>query len=556
MSADSGVLSRAFETLEKMAAARGRHGLVDQRVRRLGESCAKDVRTFLDNSGWLSVDFEDGTVRHMGELLVSSTLAAVLEGAGIRGISVEPHAVQSEIASILEILTRDWAGRSHFDEDLTSAVWRGEFQNVHVDLVEAPRGEDSGVPGILESLRTRLVEGSVERIVCFSPSPDSGVVLARLRRKARGAPDALDIPDVEHIERSLVARDVDDVIGGEDIDDDRVSQVIFEVLRLEFSDRGARRVGEAVARLALDRLDNSDPDGMACLVRRSLVLLRAPFRGRFHHGNAFREGLSDFVSEQRRPAVVGALGRLNDPLEARGPLFTFLSAVHASRTTELALLCYDCPLPELSQSVADAMIMVSGLDKQPLLKLLEAEDQRLHLAPLLACSRMAATQALGACLLRTRSPEPRIREAALRSVRHHDDARIRAAANELLDDDDSRVRIEALRHVAVHRDPRTLERISARLFGPAVAEVGETELKALLITYGILGGDEVVDELMDILLDRTTIAGRHSRLKSFTVRSLLATGTRRGQQGLNEVARKVPEVRDAIRELRVEKARR
>lgn len=556
MSGESGVLSKAFETLSNMAAARARHGISDERVRRLRDSCVRDLRSVLDTQGWLSVVFTDGSVKHMGGLVLSGGLAGPLEGAGIRALSVEPHAVQAELEALLEILTREWVARSPFDEDLTSAVWRSDFQNIHIDLVEAPKGTETGVPRALDALRTHLVEGSAGRIVFYTPTPDSSSRVTEFRREAAEIADPLDIPELDRVARSVVERDVDAVTSGEDVDDNQVSQVLFEVLRLEFSEKGAEEVGRGVARLALDRLDKSDPVGMACLVRRPLVLLRAPFRGRFHHGNAFREGLSDFICDAWRPHVVGALGRLNDPSEAVGPMFTFLSAMHPRRAQDLAHLCSACPTPELSQAVADALVAVFGLDKQPLMNLLESDDPRLHLAPLLAYSRMNATQAVGACLLRIRSPDPRIREAALRALRHHDNDRIRAAGIELLQDDDSRVRIEAMRHAAVHRDPKAKERVEAQVFGAAVEDIGEPELKALLITYGILGGDEAVDRLMDLLMDRRTLAGKHPRLKSFAVRGLMAVGTKRAQQAITEVAKRVPEVRDAIRELRMEKARR
>lgn len=559
MSADesggSAALEKAFDTLNRTAAGRAMHGAADERVRRLREACRRELRAALEE-GWFAVGFEDGAVRSKGELVVSVALAGQLEGAGVRGISIERQASDEELDALLELLTREWSRRAHFDEDLTSAVWRCEFENIHLDLVQPPHGDGAGVPGPLDRLRTRLVEGTVEETVCFTATSESARALDEFRRGTGALAQGMEVPELGHLERTVIERDVDAVLAGTDVDDNQVSQVLFEVLRLEFSEQGAREVGEAIGRLALERLDHSDPEGMACLVRRPLVLLRPPFRGRFHHGVAFREGLSRILDDDRRPLLIGALGRLNDPDAARGALFTFLSAAHPASAAQLALLCHECPSPELAQAIADSLIAVLGLDRNKLMDLLQDSDERLHLAPLLAYSRLASTQALGACLLRTRSPEPRIREAALRSVRHHDTERVRKAALDLLDDDDARVRVEAMRHLAVHRDPKAFDKVRDRVFGPEVSDIGEGELKALLITFGILGADDAVDPLMDILLDRREVAGRHARIKSFAVRALMATGTRRGQEGLNEVVRRVPEVRDAVRELRNEKARK
>lgn len=553
-------LVAAFEALTGVLDARSRHGMADSRVVRLRDAATQALRRHLDQAGWTVVTFRDGAVLCEQELVLADSgsvaLAGTLEGAGVSGLSIEPHAVQGELVALVELLTRDWTGQSVFEEDLTSAVWRHDFQNVHVDVLDGNSVEEGHVPPGLARLRRGLMEGRTDTWETFRPSPEAAQLLPRLQSEGGQVDLDLGAGQLDSLDRTLLERELETIASGQDVDDDQVAQVLFETVRLETDPARAERLGVRVAELALDRLEWGDTAGMACLVRRVLVLSRPPFRGRFEQIAAFQRGLARFVDGAGRARILAGLDRLDDPLAARGDLFLFLTAMPPESTEELAQLAYDCTWMELSQTIADALLSVLGVDRTRLRTLLERDQDALALAPLLAYSRLAATQVLGACLLRTRSHEARVREAALRSCRHHADPRVVEAALDLLDDDDSQVRIEALRHVAMSRLPKAAQIVGQRLEEPMMERVSETELKAWLMTYGMVGRGEAIEPLVDLLMDRKTIAGRHPRLKSFAVRGLMATGSKRAQEALNDVSRKVPEVRDTIRELRSEMARR
>ena len=553
-------LVAAFEALGGVLDARSRHGFEDPRVLRLRDACTSHLRRALDGLGWLVVAFHDGAVSRHGALVVADSdaapLAATLEGSGIAGLSIERHAVQAELHALVEVLTRDWGHRSPFAEDLTAAVWRLDFQNVHVDLVEPAGADDTRVPPDVARLRRGLLEGRSSDWIAFRPTPEVAALLPRLQRDL--APTEIDLGAgaLDSLDRALLERELEAISAGQDVDDDQVAQILFETLRLEPQRERAQRLGASVAKLALDRLDAGDTAGMACLVRRVQVLARPPFRGRYEQVLAFQQGLRVAVSPEMRGRIVNGLDRLDDPLAARGDLFLFLTALPPDAAEDLARLAYSCPWMELAQTVADALLAVLGVDRSRLRALLERDEDATALAPLLAYSRLTATQMLGQCLLRTRSPEPRLREAALRSCRNHRDDRVAEAAISLVQDDDSQVRIEALRHVAVSGLPQAAGLIDARLESPAMERVSETELKAWMMTFGMVAKGDAVEPLVDILMGRRQVPGRHPRAKSFAVRGLMATRTKQAQDALNDISRKVPEVRDAIRELRSEMARR
>ncbi|MCP4803898.1 MAG: hypothetical protein GY913_14395 [Proteobacteria bacterium] len=553
-------LVAAFEALAGVLEARGRHGFDDPRVVRLRDVCVQALRRHLDVVGWTGVEFRDGAVLRFGKLVLADSsdapLAAVLEGCGIGGLSIERHVVQAELHSLVEVLTRDWGHRSVFEEDLTAAVWRLDFQNVHVDLVEVGSFDEAHVSPDVSRLRRALLDGRTSEWAVFRPTPEVAMLLPKLQRELAPAEVDLGAGKLDSIDCVVLERELDAIHKGEDVDDDQVAQVLFETVRLE-EDRGrAEQLGRSVARLALDRLSSGDTAGMACLVRRVLVLSRPPFRGRYEQVQAFQAGLATIVDAEHRPRVIAGLDRLDEPLGARQDLFLFLTALPADKAEDIARLAYACPWIELAQTIADALLSVLAIDRGRLRSLLERDEDEVAFAPLLAYSRLSATQMLGACLLRTRSAEPRIREAALRSCRRHTDERVGAAALALIEDSDSRVRIEALRHVAVSRHPRAASLLEERLGSPSMERVSESELKAWMMAFGMVARAEAVEPLVDILLDRRSVPGRHPRLKSFAVRGLMATGSRESQEALNDIAKRVPEVRDTIRELRSEMARR
>ncbi len=512
---------------------------------------------------------------------VGERLAYGLYAEGVRAISVEAGCDDRELTELANLLAVDWLQRGEEDDDLLAAAWRADFQHVHIDVVDRfadadevgeavdrealALGRDAGndprrrggdsilVPEIQAILRELESEAS-EEIELARMKQDEVQALLKLRDEIKeavpeeGGDEELMVLDAASA--ALLEREVERVNREEDADFYLVSEVLFELGRIEDAPQHTGPLGRAVARGVLMSAEIGDFESAATLVRRLLALLDADLFPDFRGAAAFREGYAELVSEDSAERLLGAVRRQSDVEGLRGPLFTILAPLPVAAVPQLVRIGAAIEgLPALRQVFADAVVTLLHHDGDALLQLLEQSRGADAAVPLLALGRLDVPRGVEPCLARLQSPEDGVREAALRSLRRYQSPNIKASILRALDDPARIVRVEALRYLSVYRDPSVLDELAHRIRDEAFSTREEEEIKAWLMAYGIIGRERSVELLRDLALDAIKQRGDRAVLRAMAVRGLHATRAATAKVAMREVAREHPALRGLIQGL-------
>lgn len=516
-----------------------------------------------------------------GEQVVASdgSVQRILFGLyaeGCRGIVVNPGVGPTELRTLAALLGRDWLGRGDFDDDLVASVWRADFEHIYVDLADhfTDVMEQGGEEDLADSAGAGRVSGGakehrgdsvlvpeIQGFLAELTAPESALDAVRVNQdevelywRLRDTLDAPEAPgglgegllQVDDRSRGLLDQEVAEVDAGRDAPLDRVGDVIFELIRLEHRAGALQDLGRTVAGHVLVLLERQDAAGAAALVRRALALAdRDLFAVRSIA--TFRDGYGVLLRDERLPRLAQVLGQ-SQPSQ-RGALFTALSLLPPQSVPALVRLGARLESIALRQILADVVTLATERDLGAILALLEASEDRLAAVPLLALGRFRDPRSGDVALRWTRSADASVREAALRALRGIQSPRIKTEMIARVSDPASNVRTEALRYLAVYRDPMHFETLEQRIREEHLANLPEEEQKAWLLAAAHIGRDRAVPLLRAVV--EADLAGRPDapRLRVLAVQALAATSTREGRLALEVVARRRPELRATVRSL-------
>ena len=105
-----------------------------------------------------------------------------------------------------------------------------------------------------------------------------------------------------------------------------------------------------------------------------------------------------------------------------------------------------------------------------------------------------------------------------------------------------RVRQEALRYLAIYRDPTQLPTMEAHLLSAELGRVEEPELRAWLLAFAMVGRGQAVPLLRKLILKEVTLAGDHPNLDGLLITALKRTQSDGGKRVLTEAIRARPEL--------------
>lgn len=579
------LLREVFLNLVKHGKTARMYGRDHHLPRRFLDGFSEAARKYLDQFELMLVEirpdhftFNEHTVlsEEVGE-----QLAYGLYSEGVRAISVETGCEERELNELAALLAVDWLQRGEEEDDLLAAAWRADFQHVHIDVVDRfadademgdaidrdalamgrdvgndprKRGGDSLLVPEIQAILRELESNASEEIELARMKQDEVQVLLQLQDEIKDA-----VPEeggdesliaLDPASAALLEREVENVNNDDDASIGLVSEVLFELGRIEDDPRHAKHLGGMVARCALMTAEIGDFKGAAGLVHRMLALMDRDLFPDFQGAEAFSEGYAEIMAQGNAERLVSAIRRQQDADRIRGPLFTLLAPLPAGSVFHLVRMgAYIEGMPEVRQVFADAVVTLLRHDGDALLQLLEQCEGTDAAVPLLALSRLEFPRAIEICLARYKAEEEGVREAALRSLRRYQSPNIKASMIRALDDPARAVRIEALRYLSVYRDPTVLDELGLRIRDENFSTREEDEIKAWLMAYGIIGRDRAVTLLRELALDKIKQKGDKAALRAMAVRGLHATRAATAKVAMREVAREHPALRSLIQGL-------
>ena len=570
-----------FQALIKHGRTSRLYGAGHQHTQGFLESFIDGLESFLKHQDMLFVEIEPDQIIFQGREVLNSSnhgelLIYGLYSEGARAIGVDREAPRAELEGLADLLSQDWHQRSELDDDLVAATWRREFEHVHIDVADRfseedefgdavirediMRGQGAGgkdsrhargdsimipeIQGILAELEAQAaqVEGtsSVVRL-----KQDEAKLFLSLQDDLKNTMSA-DINSDEEEEilvldptsQAELAREIAALEAGEDHSPEQSGRVVFEALRLEKREAQVRYLARQVARHCTIVCADGDLPGAADLMRGLLLLCDPEVFPKYPYAEAIRRGYSSVIQEQNRIRLLQNLPKYCKREEDRAALFALLSLLGRNQLSELIRFGADLKTSEIRQVIADVVILMVQRDEEALVTLLVTGHEEEAIIPLMALGRLESPAVIEESLRRMGSPNAELREACMRALRGQNLPRVRQEVLRCLKDDESSIRVEALRYLAVYRQSMDLPLLESTLRSPKLGSYEPEEIRAWVKCYGIVGRNESIKLFRQVLEGSVKIAGPADLIRSLSIEALLTLDTPEAQGALELLGRK------------------
>lgn len=269
-------------------------------------------------------------------------------------------------------------------------------------------------------------------------------------------------------------------------------------------------------------------------------------------GSFRAEPLNDFVRGIGRLERLQVLARaINEDWQStlRGDLFSFVSIQDPRGFDELMGFLAALHPEEPRQVVVDAMVLLSGKRPDPWVRALDGGNWHLVIDAMEALSVLGDVPALEHVVPLFDRTEPQVRLKVLDVLKKERSARIVELVFRGLEDEDSAVRLAALRYCAVHRLKEAVPTLQRAIEHRAFRAFDFSEKRGWHITFGLLGGGAALDEVKNTL-ESALHSGDHGEdvhlalltakaVRETAARAWLADYIERASGDLSLLARKI-----------------
>ena len=483
----------------------------------------------------------------MGEDLLAAHVCQTLSAEGLRAIFIEPTVTTGELRRLAWLLASDWTVRALFEPDLQASAWQSRFAAVHLDVVgrrlevDDDDDDDELVSQLLQQLAAPDLanKGSLGALLSHLRTLSSE---PRRRRNSDESRLALEHPQAFE----QLCRRLEQVRENTDVDEDRVSLVVFETLRNESESEAVNAIADGLCWHVRRALAEGLPATASTLLHWPLMLLDEALFPAWPHRAALKGALRGLVAPDVWQAIREGFGRCQEPEVWKGPLLTITLAMSIADLDTILSAASTLPSRTLREAVADGAILLMRRAGMPDAALLDTTRSAGLKVALLAMTRSADATQVGRILSHFTSTDADIREAVLVALRRQQSPRIKAAARAGLLDPAEVVRLEALRYLAVYRDIEGAERIEARLRAIQPGEASPAELRALARALVLIRGEGAIEILKTLAL-QPRLTG-FPDLADAVLRGLHAAGSG-GDRALDEIGLLRADLRPQIRTL-------
>ncbi len=512
---------------------------------------------------------------HNEELLArgepARELALLLFEEGLRRIDFGSTPARAELFKLAQLLVYPWERREDGADDLVSALWRADFREVDLLVVErfqevlgeagdAALREDLALGRKLGAERTRLTGDSVqvgdldwdallkdtlEAARQFRMKQDEASLYLRFRRqldfKAEARLDAhRGLFEVPRKETQALQGEVDQIIADQDVDLDQAAWILFDLVRTAREGHGQDDLGRLCARCAVELVEEARPQDAAALNRRLLSFTNDDFPGMLT-SKPFQLGYGALVTEYGE-RLAEAYSKLGEPAQSAPGLFTLLGLLHREHLPELTSLVPS--FQHLTHLLVVADVLRLG-------KLVDLNEQAERLAqasgvdailPLLSLWREGAGRGRQQAWRLLKDEDPRTREASLRCLRGERSERLVEHLQETLGDSLPGPRIEALRHAAIIGSPLLLPLLEQGCKADALRSLQADEMRAWCTAYAVAGKKGAQTELGRMLLEERTETATDLFVRAACAQGLKASRAAQAGPAIDKALRRWPEL--------------
>ncbi len=492
------------------------------------------VLVFASNSFWYA-----GT-EVSGHDIVTRTLHHSLEQQGLASITLLPGVRVEELIELANLLARPRIGTA--GNDLEADAWSLSLEHIHVDTiggnVVAQAAQAERPVAQVERLMRQL---GVDETVDKSVAVELGATLAGLRALS-DAPRAATASATDT--GATWARILRDVRANRDCDDDILGLLVIEGFRCAGSDAETTELADVLVRRIQKSFADGDPATASALLHRMMICADAPYRPPGVEAATIAASCRGLASKETARAIrVGVQfhPQIDDWV---GPLFLLGSSAAIEQVDLMATWGRHLPASEMRTALADGLVL--AIDRHPGTSLREklAHCADAALPTLLrAAARFGDPTLVEPILARATHEDADVREAVFVALRAHQSPRIRTVARKAVDDAEHRVRMEALRYLAVYRDAESADVIGARIKRARPTDAGPEEMRALALAWLHTSRGAAAAELEALAADNT----RHPDGPAAAIAALATLGAP-GKAALDRLGRAHEHIRPLLRE--------
>jgi hypothetical protein len=478
---------------------------------------------------------------HLGEIAIldgaDADVAGTLHAAGAQAIVLSSGVTEDELMELARLLLTRWpaiGAAGPGEPDLETAHWGLDLPHVHIELAgggPGPVHHESRTPGRFRAEVDDPTSAPPEGVQTGMLDPALLAELDALRADAAASVPEPAKPQPRGVPIELAA-EAASVRSGGDLQPEAVAELLFSCIE---ADAGADQAG-LLARWALGFALSllGGPVSPGPVTHGLLLLLDPALSPDEAHRGAVRAAMDALATDPWRERLSRVVSDADED-EVRGDLFSVFSLVEG--TDAVASLTEAIP-HWATRILADAVLLRegdAGVDaiERARARLRSAGGGPVRLALAMA-ARLEDARLTDPVLAHADDPDPAIREAVLLALRKQRSSRVREVARRRLSDPVTAVRLEALRYCVAYRDPEAIPLVEARLSGPEVADLDETEVRALCLALGRLSAERAEALLADLATGRRR--GSHPSLARFSLHGLKVAGTAKARAAIEEAA--------------------
>ncbi len=514
-------------------------------ARQTTDAVVEVVNAYIDQVGALTLQVTQSHLLYEGEVVYSSegtrdNLAFTMFRDGIRFLRFRPGVEAEEITAVLDCLAHadDLADIEH---DLTTALWECDLQHIDYEVVDPfLSGGEGSRGGIADDLRDTVARRLNELRTGSAPGLDRGGGDGGDSEKSgeSGGGAARPGSDSGSVDPEGVALSEDDIGRTEEIvarSSDALADfalVLLEIIGAGLeTPAGDDALTRSLSLVVQQFLDAKNVDGLALVVG---YLRRLQEQGRRPVGFG-AQVISEAATSDHLTGLIERMGEA--PPEEAARIERLLS--------EMRSWIYPGLLEALTEEGSDKAVRRTALT---LLHLDEGVPLD-YLLPLMRDPRWYVVR--NAVELSTGSEDPKLVGELTRLLRHPD-ARVRREVVRSLDvlggpraamllaralpDDDSGVRILAVRSLGRHGNRVQLPEIQAQVESRELEGRPIEEVEALLLTFATLGQNAAVEKL-NKLWKRRVFGNRPVPVRAAAVQALGAIASQAAREALQEAAK-------------------
>lgn len=443
------------------------------------------------------------------------SLAFKLYIDGLREIIFSEGLDENEILGFISVITKNYQKEGH-DNDIVTMLWEKDFKNIHYTAVDY-RGEETSTaaepePHISGSKESSNFQG-IYRVEMSEEKRDStgkavsasGSVeleIEAIYNKPFNEIFILTQEEIEKIQQEMEMEEGLDLIA-------ELQDILFHILQIEKAlDIYSEMVNSITDTIKSCVLAGDFSRSIPVLATLKTLSIKENNFSTEHaievHNAVDSLGDEKFLNQLLISINTNKLTDLN-------PVFSFLTMLNKNAIESLINLAGTVEQMKIRRLSCDALAQLAGDDIEPLIKRLDDTNHYLVRNVVYVLGKIGNTDSIKYLRRIKGHEDPKVRKELIHAFSEINSDDAKDVLIFFLEDEDSSVRISALRNIAIHAYRKAVPAILNIITGEGFEVKDASEKKELFETLGILGSQEslsILPVLKEMLLKRARIFGK------------------------------------------------